>query len=112
LVNAEVNGKPCEMIFDTGAGVCFFTFGQLQKVGIDIDSLPSVNSSVVGIGGNAAAKMFHLREIKLGPVQGTEVETAVSNRAMAPYPLLGQSFFRAYEFTIDSNAKVIRFSKR
>lgn len=110
VVEAKLNGQPCKMIFDTGAGMCFFTSEQAAKVNI----APPPNAQVipvVGVGGGSSAQLGSISSFRLGTLELKDIPCAIGGKSIAPYPLLGQSFFRDFQYTIDSANKVIHFSK-
>lgn len=110
VVEAKLNGVPCKMIFDTGAGICFFTSEQAAKVGIS----PPPNAQVIpvqGVGGGSSAQMGSIGTLRLGTLEVKDVPCAIGGKSVAPYPLLGQTFFREFQYSIDSANKVIHLSK-
>ena len=109
LVTARVNGRDCEMIFDTGAYNNCFTVAQWQgQLG---QSIPSDAKMVMasGVGGNTRGFQFRADRIELGAVMKTNVEVVVIESPSPPLPLLGQEFFKDKRFSIDNDAHVIRF---
>jgi predicted aspartyl protease len=111
IVNVEVDGHPMTMFFDTGAANVAFTTDQLKKANIPIpeDAQTSVSS---GIGGDTSAQIFPVKRIKMGPIEKTNFSVSCVGAASMPYPLLGQSFFGDWQYTIDNAASVIRFVRR
>lgn len=110
IVEAKLNGAPCKMIFDTGAGICFFTSDQAAKVGV----FPPANAPVIavaGVGGGSTAQMGSINTFRLGTLELKDVPCAIGGKSVAPYPLLGQSFFRDFQYSVDSANKVIHLSK-
>lgn len=110
VVEAKLNGVPCKMIFDTGAGTCFFTSEQAAKVGIS----PPPNAQVIavqGVGGGSSAQMGSVNSLRLGTLEVKDVPCAIGGKSVAPYPLLGQTFFRDFQYSIDSANKIIHLSK-
>ncbi len=110
IVEAKLNGTPCKMIFDTGAGICFFTSDQAAKVGV----FPPANAQAIavsGVGGGSSAQMGAISSFRLGTLELKDVPCAIGGKSVAPYPLLGQSFFRDFQYSVDSANKVIHFSK-
>ncbi len=110
IVEAKLNGQPCKMIFDTGAGMCFFTAEQAYKVGVTVPA-NSVAIPVQGVGGGSTANLATISSFKLGPIELKDVQCAVGGKSVAPYPLLGQTFFREFQYTIDSANKIIHLSR-
>jgi aspartyl protease family protein len=110
IIEAKINGQLCKMIFDTGASVCFFTPEQAARSGINVPADAQV-IPIYGVSGNTAARVCPIPDIKVGPLDEKDVACAIGKSA-APMPLLGQSFFKAYKYTIDSTNKVIVFTKQ
>ena len=110
IVEAKLNGQPCKMIFDTGAGMCFFTSEQANKVGVTVPA-NSVAIPVQGVGGGSTANLATISSFRLGPIELKDVQCAVGGKSVAPYPLLGQTFFREFQYTIDSANKIIHLSR-
>ncbi|HEY9678225.1 MAG TPA: retropepsin-like aspartic protease [Drouetiella sp.] len=111
LVNVEVNGKQMPMFFDTGASSVAFTADQLKRANINIpdDAQTSVTS---GIGGDTPTQNFAVQRIKMGPIEKSNFMVSCVGAAQMPYPLLGQSFFGEWQYTIDNANSVIRFVRR
>jgi predicted aspartyl protease len=107
VVTAKVNGIECPMFFDTGAFGNLFSFGVWRQMGL---SIPSDAEMVVtkGVGGFARGYRFKVGRIELGSIIKTNVEVVVSQSA-PPIPLLGQTFFKDKQFSIDNENHVIRF---
>jgi predicted aspartyl protease len=108
LVKGRVNGKDCDMIFDTGAyNSCFSTNIWINQLGLSIpaDARRTVTG---GVGGNVLGYQFRTDRIELGPLMKTNVEVVVIESG-PPFPLLGQDFFKDKRFTIDDDKHVIRF---
>lgn len=111
IVNVEVDGHPMTMFFDTGASNVAFTSEQLKKANIPIpeDAQTSVSA---GIGGETTAQIFNVKRIKMGPIEKSNFPVSCVGSANMPYPLLGQSFFGDWQYTIDNAGSVIRFVRR
>jgi clan AA aspartic protease (TIGR02281 family) len=109
VIEAKTNGQPCKMIFDTGASVCFFTPEQAARAGIDIPVDAQV-IPITGVSGNTTAQVCPIHDLKVGPLDAKDVTCAIG-KSVAALPLLGQSFFKPYQFTIDYANKVIVFTK-
>lgn len=105
IVQAKVNGIPCQMIFDTGAGICFFPSGTAQALGIGMTD----DSKLVGLQGavgKSTGISTFVNRIELGPILRTHVAAVIGG---APFMLLGQSFFGGRQFTIDNENHTINF---
>lgn len=111
IVSVEVNGRPMMMFFDTGASVCTFTTKQLKDANITVpeDATPETHS---GIAGESQAFAFPVQRMKMGPIEKSNFTISATGSANMPYPLLGQTFFGDWQYTIDNAASVIRFVRR
>ena len=67
VVTVEINGRPCEMYFDTGAASIVFTEDQLKKVGVSVPD-DAVAESMGGIGGTTSGKSFVIQRMRMGPI--------------------------------------------
>ncbi len=111
IVSVEVEGHPMTMFFDTGAANVAFTADQLKKANISSPEDAQTSTSS-GIGGDTSAQIFPVKRIKMGPIEKTNFSVSCVGAASMPYPLLGQSFFGDWQYTIDNAASVIRFVRR
>ncbi len=111
IVQVEVEGHPMTMFFDTGAASVAFTAEQLKKANITIPEDAQTATST-GIGGDTTSQLFPIKRIKMGPIEKTNFQVSCVGAANMPYPLLGQSFFGDWQYTIDNAASVIRFVRR
>jgi aspartyl protease family protein len=109
LVTAEVNGRPIEMLFDTGAQGCLFSAHHMKQLGIAIPD-DAVDSVGRGVGGSTHTKNFPISRIRLGPVEKSNFTIGVTEIPFGE-PLLGQSFFGDCQYTIDDQASVIRIRR-
>jgi clan AA aspartic protease (TIGR02281 family) len=111
VVNVLVNGKSCPMYFDTGADNIAFTFSQVKNLALEIPDDAQIGQSM-GIGGTTRSIHFSVDRMKLGPIEKSNVEVSVVENASMPKPLLGQNFYRDWQFTVDSERNVIHFLRR
>jgi len=116
IVNAEVNGKPCPMMFDTGNTSCAVAFSsekQLTALGIKIPEDAELVTTV-GVSGSGACSRFPVNRIKLGPIEKTNVYVNVNHGTPddREEPLLGEPFISGYEYRIDSAKHLIYFTRR
>lgn len=109
VVVAKLDGKDCSMIFDTGADVCLFTEPQIEKLGIKLRWLGK-SIKVTGTGGVTRAPLCEIENAQIGPISGPML-CLVSNQTLMSKPLLGQTFFKNWHFTIDHAKSVIQFVK-
>lgn len=111
VVMVEVNGTKIPMYFDTGASGVALAPQHLRQLGLTIpdDARTTVST---GIAGNTMGKAFPVRTIKLGPIEKRDFEIDVVASSNMPHPLLGQTFFGDYQYTIDYDNKLIHFVRR
>jgi len=111
VVTVEVNGRPCQMYFDTGAAGIIFTEEQLKKAGVTIpdDAVPEQHG---GIGGMTSGKGFALARMRMGPIDKSNVWVSALTSANMRHGLLGQPFYSDWQYTIDTAHNMIRFVRR
>lgn len=110
LVSVEVNGRPIDMLFDTGAQSCLFSKKDMRMLGISIPA-DAEHEMTQGVGGGMPGLRFPVSRMKLGPIDKTNLPITVVEQDFGE-PLLGQSFFHDYQYTIDDQRNVIRFLRR
>ena len=107
-IDAQVNGRPIKVMFDTGAEVCLFGSNHLAQAGVSTQTEgPPVPIS--GVGGVVYAKSMVV-DIAVGPIR-RKIPVLVQPD-LATAPLLGQTFFQGFEYRIDNQAGLIAFSKK
>jgi clan AA aspartic protease (TIGR02281 family) len=111
IVTVEVEGHPMTMFFDTGASSVAFSAEQLKKANIPIPEDAQTSTSA-GIGGETTAQTFPIKRIKMGPIEKRNFTVSCVGASNMPYPLLGQTFFGDWQYTIDNAASVIHFVRR
>lgn len=108
IVSAEINGKPYQMIFDTGADGVAFTARDLQRLKIELPDDARAERHT-GTGGETRGWGFTVGKIKLGPIVKEDIKVSMVENSNMPHPLLGQTFFSDYQYTIDNESKLIKF---
>lgn len=111
IVDTQVNGKPIEMIFDTGASGIAFTMAHMKKLNLQIPS-DYRKERHIGTGGETMGYGFQVDTIKLGPIVQYSPWVSVVEGSNMDRPLLGQSFFGDYTYQIDTENKLIHFNKQ
>lgn len=111
MVLAQVNGKNLPVIFDTGAEACCFGKQHIAAVGITIPEDAQMSSSH-GIAGSTSTRIFPIRSLKLGPIEKLDFEIGVVESSQMDHPLLGQTFYGGWQYTIDYENKYIHFLRR
>ena len=107
-VKAMVNGKPCKMIFDTGASTVYFPESYVKKYDIRIPP----NAKVHTYKSAKPSKQGFVSRLQVGPIDAHNVEVRVADWSNMEEPLLGVSFYKNWEYTIDRDRKVIKFLRR
>jgi clan AA aspartic protease (TIGR02281 family) len=108
VVTPKVNGRECDMIFDTGAATVAFSDKQLTAAGMTRPT-DSRNAISYGVGGSRTAYAFSLNSVELGPISRTGVAANVSVFGTQGRPLLGQNFLRGVKYTVDPEQCVMKF---
>lgn len=111
IVTVEINGKPFPMFFDTGADGITFAPQHLKRLNIEIpeDAEEQVHT---GVGGETKAAAFTVKRMKMGPIEKYEVPVSCVEKSNMPHPLLGQTFYKDWQYTVDNQNKCIRFVRR
>jgi len=108
IIRPKVNGRECDMIFDTGSSLIAFADRHMAGCGLELP--PSARSALSGgVGGSRQAFNFSLDSVQLGPVTKRNPQASVMINSQLPDPLFGQSFLTGLRYTIDPVRKVIRF---
>lgn len=110
VVTAQVNGHPYDMFFDTGATATCFSYNDLKRLNIRMPDDAEIGVAH-GIGGATAMMSFPIHSLKLGPIEKYNFKVSVVATPV-PRPLMGQSFFGDYKYTIDNENRLIRFTRR
>jgi len=109
IVTAKVNGRECEMIFDTGAANVNFSDKSLAALGVNVP-INSRRQLSTGVGGNREGYGFAIDEVQLGSVVRNRVRASMASYSSISKPLLGYSFLEGTVFVVDNEASVLRFS--
>ncbi len=111
IVPVEVNGNQMKMIFDTGASNIAFTKEQLANAHIKIPEDAQVGTST-GVAGDTVSYHFPIGRMRMGPIDRSDVPVSAVSDANMPYPLLGQTFYAGWQYTIDDEHQQIVFVRR
>ncbi len=111
VVNAEVGHRPIQMIFDTGAEGCVLGKNHLAQLGITPPQGPPVGYSR-GVGSSGGIKTWMLQvDMKVGSIERKNFPVMVQEE-LPTDPLLGQSFFKDFAYTIDNGAHSIVLKRK
>lgn len=111
MIDTQINGRPIPMLFDTGAPSICIGKEQLSQIGVKApDREPD---DYTGGAANAARiPCWNMTaDVKVGSVTRRNLPLCVLASNSAD-PLLGQVFFRDFEYTIDSGSKSILLTKK
>lgn len=108
IIRPKLNGRECDMIFDTGCSLIAFADRHMDECGLVLP--PSARSALSGgVGGSRQAFDFSIDTVQLGPVTRRNPQASVMLNSQLPEPLFGQSFLTGLRYTIDPLRKVVRF---
>lgn len=108
FVQVSVNNRPMEVVFDSGASTCTFSKTSLEAAGIRVKPEGPV-TAMHGVGSAEVPCYPMVIDLELGPIK-RHMPVMVAE-AQIP-PLLGQTFFNAYQWMIDNQAGSIHFVKK
>ncbi|MBS1956123.1 MAG: retroviral-like aspartic protease family protein [Cyanobacteria bacterium SZAS-4] len=110
MVDTQINGRTVKMMFDTGASTCLIGKNQLESAGVMGNVIQGQRTRMGGVGNtvNSAAPM--IVDLKVGGIQ-RHMPIMVQDHFDLP-PLLGQTFYNGYQYDIDNQSGVIRFTKK
>ncbi|CAN5122336.1 hypothetical protein BH10CYA1_BH10CYA1_35300 [soil metagenome] len=110
MVDTQINGRTVKMMFDTGASTCLIGKNQLESAGVMDNVIQGQRTRMGGVGStvNSAAPM--VVDLKVGGIQ-RHMPIMVQDHFDLP-PLLGQTFYNGYQYDIDNQSGVIRFTKK
>ncbi|CAN5399676.1 hypothetical protein BH11CYA1_BH11CYA1_04310 [soil metagenome] len=111
IVSVSVDGRPGRMFLDTGASGIGMSRDQAKNFNITVPD-DAQDSIINGTSSRMTGKKFPIRNLKLGPIEKHNIDITVVDNFALPLPLLGQSFFGDSAYTVDDQAKVIRFTRR
>ena len=103
IVDALVNNRSTKMVFDTGAEMCVFGKNQLREMGIPARTGPPAGQGS-GVGSSGSIDTWFTNvDLKVGQIDRKNFRIAVHEN-LPTMPLLGQTFYRDFQFTIDGSA--------
>ena len=110
-VDVSINGKGMKMIFDTGAPGIFVGKNQLDQAGVSLGNLGKPDGQTGGSSSDASIDIWKRPlKVRVGQLErNLSVEISENNPTDA---LLGQEFFRGYDYTIDAGAGRIHLKKK
>lgn len=110
-VAAEINRHPVTLMFDTGAGDVVIGKNQLNEMGLHLDMSATPDEHTSGSSNSSVVDVWRVPvEVKVGRiVRKLPISILDNNQAS---PLLGQSFFKDFQYKIDYPAHRISFVRK
>ncbi|MBZ0186042.1 MAG: retroviral-like aspartic protease family protein [Candidatus Obscuribacterales bacterium] len=108
VVTVKINGRECEMFFDTGASNLAFADRHLAQYGLTRPVSADKGKSG-GVGGQREGYHFYIDSVKLGPIEKQNIGASVMINSNFTKPLLGQTFLSGLKYTIDPVRNVVIF---
>jgi predicted aspartyl protease len=110
-IDASINGRPIKMLFDSGAENVALGKNHLAQLGIRPPETAPVGHAY-GVGDSGAQQIWAMRvTLKVGDIERKNFPISVQED-MPTKPLLGQTFFKAFQVEVDNGAKTITFIKK
>jgi clan AA aspartic protease (TIGR02281 family) len=104
IVQTYVNGRPVQMFFDSGAEGVVIRKSELESLGIKAP-VGRIFSMSHGVGDGGAQRTWLARvDLKVGPIERKNFPLHVQEdppTGGVGHPLLGQSFFRDFAYSLD-----------
>ncbi len=111
IVDVNVNNRPIKMLFDTGADTCCFGKNHLKELNIPAPT-GRPTSQMQGVGDGGMIKTWDMpATVKLGNIEKKNMNITVQE-TLGGYPLLGQTFFRDFTYTVDKGTNSIQFNRK
>lgn len=110
MVSVRINGRPIEMMLDTGAPNTVLDKEHLQELGM---SLPQgkADGQTGGASNSALVDYWNIpASVQVGPIK-RDMQIEVMED-MHGRPLLGQGFFKDFDYTIDRSGQCIEFRRK
>lgn len=110
-VEVLFNNRPVSMIFDTGAEITAIGLNHLQDLGL---ARPETRETMIlsGVGDNTRIHGWVEKfDLKLGPIYRRDFAVTVQPD-MPTAPLLGQTFFKDFDVTMDDSSKQFILRKK
>lgn len=111
MVPVRINGRPLDMAFDTGAPHVVLDKEHLKSIGL---IPPSGNAAGVSGGASNSIKIPYWdmsASVQVGPVKRDNIPLKVYDK-METHPLLGQGFFKDFDYTIDRQAQCLELRRK
>jgi clan AA aspartic protease (TIGR02281 family) len=111
FVTAKINGRECEMVFDTGCSTTSFSDKQWSGMGLSFAAGEARSGYTAGLGGQRDAHFVNIGTVELGGVIKCRVPASVSIYGASDKPLLGMSFLQGLKYVVNPFDQKIYLSK-
>ncbi|MBB4478011.1 TIGR02281 family clan AA aspartic protease [Rhizobium etli] len=89
--DVNVNGRPVEMLVDTGSSMVALSHEDAERIGIDLTGL-TYSMTVMTANGRSRAAPVTLDQVAIGPIVRNNVAASVAEDGRLDQSLLGMSF--------------------
>jgi predicted aspartyl protease len=110
-LDGYINNRPVRMVFDTGAPGVVVGKNHLKEWGISEPTGPPMGTTGGSASAEPAAYWVMKATVKVGNIEKRDMPIEVLEYDHSP-PLLGQTFFSKYVYTIDSKAGQINLKQK
>ncbi|QQR58130.1 MAG: clan AA aspartic protease [Candidatus Melainabacteria bacterium] len=111
MVDVRINGRTMPMVFDTGApGICIDK-EMAQSLGLAVPR-GKADGATGGSSNTTTIDFWNINAtVQVGPISKDNTRVKIYEK-IHTRPLLGQGFFKDFDYTIDHSAKCIEFRKK
>lgn len=110
IIQVSVNNRTVPFILDTGAATVVMGQNHLQAWGI-VKGEAQNKFAVGGVGDGAATGWMQNLDLKVGPIYRRDFPCMIQDN-LPTDPLLGQTFLRSFNVSIDDAAKTVTLAKK
>lgn len=111
ILSVRIKGRPVDMVLDTGAPGISLDKTHLRKLGIPLPKGEPAGHSG-GAATSATIPYWWIRaSVQVGTIKKENMRIRVFGK-MHTSPLLGQSFFKDFDYTIDHKARCVEFRRK